>query len=206
MLNRNISFIKSNVEGIFIWERLQSVNRIGQQVYLWRGELQGALLPIISTLSCDFDKYLYLKYSYTQMCRRVVSFQKSHDSIVMALPAPGEECHLDFSPKSCAYPTLVTTDPLEVKIISILLYKNNNRPTLFSTFTVDNSSFCTTVKKKASCVSLFSVQMFLIYKFKLLSLLKRFCRMSSTIYINNLLPVTLSRHSVTKTWPYKPVQ
>ena len=120
--------------------------------------------------------------------------------------APREECHLDFSPKSCAYPTLVTTDPLEVKIISILLYKNNNRPTLFSTFTVDNSSFCTTVKKKASCVSLFSVQMFLIYKFKLLSLLKRFCRMSSTIYINNLLPVTLSRHSVTKTWPYKPVQ
>ena len=133
-------------------------------------------------------------------------FEKLCDPIVMTLLVPGEECHLDFSPKSCAYPTLVTTDPLEVKIISILLYKNNNRPTLFSTFTVDNSSFCTTVKKKASCVSLFSVQMFLIYKFKLLSLLKRFCRMSSTIYINNLLPVTLSRHSVTKTWPYKPVQ
>ena len=147
MLNQNISFIKSNVEGIFVWERLQSVNRIGLQVYLWRGELQGALLPIISTLSCDFDKYLYLKYSYTQMCRRVVSFQKSHDSIVMALPAPGEECHLDFSPKSCAYPTLVTLDPLEAEIISVLLCKNNC-PKLFCSFTIDNSSYITTVRKK----------------------------------------------------------
>ena len=27
------------------------------------------LLPIITTLPCDFEKYLYLIYSYTQMCR-----------------------------------------------------------------------------------------------------------------------------------------
>ena len=30
---------------------------------------RGALLPIITTWSCDFDKYLYLKYLYMQMCR-----------------------------------------------------------------------------------------------------------------------------------------
>ena len=47
-----------------------------------------------------------------------------------------------------SYPSLVTTNPLEVKIISILLYKNNNSPTLFCTFTIDNSSFLTTIKKK----------------------------------------------------------
>ena len=44
-------------------------------------------------------------------------FSKSHDPIVMILQAPGEECHLDFSPKSCTYPTLATIDPPEVKII-----------------------------------------------------------------------------------------
>ena len=37
--------------------------------------------------------------------------------------APGEECHLDFSPKSCTYPTLVTRDPLELNINLVLLYK-----------------------------------------------------------------------------------
>ena len=83
------------------------------------------------------------------------------DSIVITLLRPGEECHLDFSPKSCTYPTLVTTDPQEVKIISILLFKNNNCPMLFFTFTNDNSSFLTTVKKKKSCISLFSIQKFL---------------------------------------------
>ena len=51
-------------------------------------------------------------------------FEKLCDPIVMTLLVPGEECHLDFSPKSCAYPTLMTIDPLEVKIISVLLYKN----------------------------------------------------------------------------------
>ena len=149
----------------------------------------------------------YISNTYTLRCVDEKVFFKSR-----ATPfwwhylASGEECFLDFSPKSCAYPTLVTPDPLEVKIIAILLYKNNNRPTLFCTFAIDNSSFRTTVKKKASCVSLFSVQKFLIYKVKLLSLLKRLCSMSSAIYINNLLPVTPSRHSVTKTRPYKPVQ
>ena len=61
--------------------------------------------------------------------------------------APGEECHLDFSPKSCAYPTLVTLDPLEAEIISVLLCKNNC-PKLFCSFTIDNSSYITTVRKK----------------------------------------------------------
>ena len=117
-------------------------------------------------------------------------FSKACDPIVMTLLAPGEEFRLYFSPKSCTYPTLVTIDPLEVKIISILLYKNNNCPTLFYTFTIDNSSFLTTVKKKMICVSLFSVKEFLIYKFKLLSLLKRLCSMSSITYIHNPLLVT----------------
>ena len=90
-------------------------------------------------------------------------FSKSHDPIVMTLLPPGEECNLDFSPKSCAYPTLVTIDPLEVEIISILLYKDSNCPTLFCTFTIDNSLFLTTVKKKMYCVSLFPVKDFLIY-------------------------------------------
>ena len=82
-------------------------------------------------------------------------FSKSCDPIVMMLLAPGEECHLDSSPKSCTYPSLVTRDPPEVKIFSILLYKNNC-PMLFCTFTLDNSSFLPTVKKKMFCVSLLS--------------------------------------------------
>ena len=52
-----------------------------------------------------FDKYLYLKYSYTQMCRLGDIFQKSCDSIMMTLLAPEEECHLGVSPMSCTYPT-----------------------------------------------------------------------------------------------------
>ena len=143
-------FYKSNVEGIFILEKLQSVKKIEWRVYLWRGKWQVTLLPIITTLSRDFDKCLHLKYSYTQMCRWVGIFQKLCDPIVMTLLAPGEECHLDFSPESCAYPTLVTIDPLEVKIISVLLYKNNNCQTLFCTCTIDNSSFLTNIKKKCS--------------------------------------------------------
>ena len=75
-------------------------------------------------------------------------FSKSRDPIVMTLLAPGEEFHLYFSPKSCTYPILVTIDPLEVKIISILLYKNINSSMLFGTFTIDNSSFLTTVKEE----------------------------------------------------------
>ena len=135
-------FYKSNVEGIFILE-LQSINKFGQQVYLWRGEQQGALPPIITTLSCDF-----LKYSCNQINRWVGIFQKLSDSIVIRLMAPGEECHLDFSPKTCAYPTLV-------KIISILLHKNNNCPMLFCTFTIDNSSFHTTVTENVLCILIF---------------------------------------------------
>ena len=131
------------------------------------------------------------------MCRWIDIFQKLCDPIVITLLAPGEKCHLDFSPKSCTYPSLVTTNPLEVKIISILLYKNNNSPTLFCTFTIDNSSFLTTIKKKMSCVSLFSIKKFLIYKFKVLSLLKWLCSMSSATYIHGPLPVTLWCHSVT---------
>ena len=55
-------------------------------------------------------------------------FSKSHDLVEMTLLTPGEECHLDFSPKSCTYPTLATIDPPEVKIISISLYKDSKKP------------------------------------------------------------------------------
>ena len=120
--------------------------------------------------------------------------------------APGEECHLDFSPKSCTYPTLVTRDPLELNINLVLLYKNNSCPTLFCTFTIDNSSFLTTVNKRKSCVSLFSLQKFLIYKFKLLSLLKWLYSMFNATYIHDLLLVTPWRHSVVQTWPNNPLQ
>ena len=66
---------------------------------------------------------------------------------------------------------------------------------LFCTFTIDNSLFLATVKKKMSCLSLFLEQKLLIYKFKLLSLLKRVYSMSITIYINDLLPLTvMSQH------------
>ena len=149
----------------------------------------------------------YLKYSYTQMCRWVGIFQKSYDPIVMTLLVTGEECYLDFSSWSCTYPTLVSIEPLEVKIISIFLYKNDNCPTLFWAFIIDNSSFLTTAcYTKMLYVVLFSVKKFLIYKFKLLSLLKRLCSMSSTSYIHNPLPVTPWRHSLTQTWPTKPLQ
>ena len=93
-----------------------------------------------------------LIYSDVQISRY---FSKSCDPVVVMLPAPGEECHLDSSPKSCTYPSLLTIDIPEVKAFSILLYKNNC-PMLFCTFTLDNSSFLTTVKKKVFCVSLFS--------------------------------------------------
>ena len=127
-----------------------------------------------------------LIHSYVQMRR---CFSKSHDPIVVTLLAPGEECHLDFSPKSCTYPTLATIDPSEVKIISILLNKDSNCPTLFCTFTIGSGLFLTTVKKKMVCVSLFSVTEFLIYKFKLLWFLKKNYSMPSTTYIHDILPV-----------------
>ena len=122
-------------------------------------------------------------------------FSKSNDPIARKLLAPGEEYHLDFSRKSCTYPTLVTIDPLEVKIISILLYKNSNCPTLFFTFTIGNSLFHATVKKMY-CVSLFSVKEFLIYKFKLLSFLKKLYNMSSTTYIHDPLPDLLKTSNI----------
>ena len=112
-----------------------------------------------------------LIHSYVQMSRY---FWKSRDPIVMTLLAPGDECHLDLSPKSCTYPTLAIIDHPEVKIISILLYENSNCQMLFCTFTIGNSLFLTTVQKTMFCVSLFSVKEFLIYKFKLLSFLKKF--------------------------------
>ena len=93
-----------------------------------------------------------LIYSDVQMSRY---FSKSCDPVVIMLLAPGEECHLDSCPKSCTYPSLVTIDPPEVKTFSILLYKNNC-PMLFCTFTFDNSSFLTTVKKKnVLCILVF---------------------------------------------------
>ena len=122
---------------------------------------------------------------------------------MMTLLAPGEKCHLEFSPRSCTYPTFVSIDSPEVKIISILLYKDSKCPTLFYTFTIDSSLFFTTVKKKMSFVFLFSVKEFLIYKFKLLSFLKRLYNMSSTTYIHDLLPVTPWRPSVIQTRPIK---
>ena len=102
----------------------------------------------------------YLKYSYTQMCRWVGIFQKSYDPIVMTLLVTGEECYLDFSSWSCTYPTLVSIEPLEVKIISIFLYKNDNCPTLFWAFIIDNSSFLTTVTQKCSMYPYFQQKSF----------------------------------------------
>ena len=86
------------------------------------------------------------------MCKWVGIFQKLRDFIVMTLLAPREKCHLDFSPKSCTYPTAVTIDPAEVMIISILLHENNYFPMLFCTFTIDNRSFITTANKKKCSV------------------------------------------------------
>ena len=184
----NISFIKQ------YWRYLHSGEVSVNQEYWKTGiplkrRTAGALFPLITTWSRDFDKYLYLKYSYTHVQMRRC-FSKLHDPIVMTLLAPGEECHLDFSPKSCTYPTLATIDPSEVKIISILLNKDSNCPTLFYTFTIGSGLFRTTVKKKMFCISLFSVTEFLIYKFKLLWFLKKFYSMPSTAYIHDLLPVT----------------
>ena len=148
----------------------------------------------------------YISNTYTCKCADEQIFFKVTWSVKMTLLVPGEKCQLGFSPKSCTYPTLVTIDPLGVKIVSILVYKNDNCPTLFCTFTTDNSSFRTIAKKKMFCVSIFLVKEFLIYKFKLLSLLKRLYSMSSTMNIHDPLPVTLWRHSVTQTWPTKPLQ
>ena len=97
--------------------------------------------------------------THTLRCANEQVFFKSRVTsfIAMILLAPGEECHLDFSSKSCTNPTLVTIDPLEVKIISILLYKNSYFPMLFCTFTIDNGSFLTNVKKKnVLCMVIFS--------------------------------------------------
>ena len=66
-----------------------------------------------------------------------------------------EECYLDFSPKICTYPTLVTIDALEVKIISILLYKKD---TYFALLSLTIVYFLLLSHKKMFCVSLFSVK------------------------------------------------
>ena len=139
MLDWNISFIKQ------YWRYLHS-GEVSVNQENWTASISlirrtaGALFPIITTWSREFDKYLYISqiliHSYVQMTRY---FSKSHDPMVMTLLAPGEKCHLDFSPKSCIYPTLATTDPpAEAKIISILLYKDNNCPMQICTFTIEN--------------------------------------------------------------------
>ena len=74
----------------------------------------GTLLPIIwYTWSCDFEKYLYLKYSWTQMCRWVDIFQSHIVPSWWCYKLLGRSV-IWTTPKSCTYPTLVTTDPLEV--------------------------------------------------------------------------------------------
>ena len=81
------------------WRGFSQSTKLGRRYNSEEENSMGTLLPIITTLSCDFDKYLHLKHSYTQMYRRVGIFQKSHNPIVMILLAPGKECH-----KSCVNP------------------------------------------------------------------------------------------------------
>ena len=109
-------------------------------------------------------------------------FSKSHDPIVMTLQATGEECHLDFS-KELYLSNFGDHRP------SILLYKNSNCPILFCTFTINNSLFLTTVKKRNVCILIF-IKRVSDLKFKLLSFLKKLYNMSSTTYIHDPLPVT----------------
>ena len=115
----NISFIS------FILERLHLVNKIGQQVYLWRGQQEGGTPSHHHYLVTWLWQILIsqiLMHSDVQMNRY---FSEPCDPTVMTLLAPGKEF-----------------------------------------------SFVTTVKKKIKIyVSLFSGKEFLIYKFKLLSLL-----------------------------------
>ena len=110
--------------------------------------------------------------------------------------APGQ---LDPSPNSFTYPTLVTIDPLEVKIISILLYEINNCPTLFCKLTIGHLILL--LRKKMPYVSLFSVQKFLSYNFKLLSLLKCLYSMSRATYIHDPLTchTVTSQHNINLT-------
>ena len=135
------------------------VNKIGQQVYLWRGEHEGGTPSHHHYLVTWLWQILIsqiLMHSDVQMNRY---FSEPCDSTVMTLLAPGKEF-----------------------------------------------SFVTTVKKKIKIyVSLFSGKEFLIYKFKLLSLLKRLYSMSSTAYIYDPLPVTPWCPSVAQTWLTKPL-
>ena len=140
----------------------------------------GALFPIITTWSHNFDQYLYLKYSYTHICKWVVFFKVTwphRDDVTSSW----EECHLDFSPKSCTYSTLATIDPPEVKIISILPYKIVTVQLYSAPLPLTIVYFLLLLRKKMFCVSLFSVKELLIYKFKWLSFLRRLYNMSCTI-------------------------
>ena len=90
------------------------------------------------------------------------------------------------------YPLLSTIDPLEVKINSILLYKivtiQRYSPPLSSTI----AYFLLVLRKKLFCVSFFSVKEFLIYKFKLLSFLKRLYIKSCYKYLTKFIsPYTI---------------
>ena len=158
MLDWNISFIKQ------YWRYLHS-GEVWVNQENWTAGIS-LISRYISDCRGTFSRHHYLVtwiwqilisqiliHSYVQMTRY---FSKSHDPMVMTLLAPGEKCHLDFSPKSCIYPTLATTDPPEAKIISILLYKDNNCPTQFCTFTIENILFFTTVKKKKLYILIFS--------------------------------------------------
>ena len=84
-------------------------------------------------------------------------------------------------------------------------FRYNNLPMLFCFFIISNSSFLTTGREKLLFILIF-IKKCLIYKFKVLSLLKRLCRMSSTTYICDPLPVTPCRYSMTQNWPTKPLQ
>ena len=70
----NISFIKQ------YWRYLHS-GEVSVNQENWTAGIPrkrraaGALFPIISTWSRDFDKYLYPKYSYTHMCKWVGIFK-----------------------------------------------------------------------------------------------------------------------------------
>ena len=74
--------------------------------------------------------------------------------------APGEECHLDFSPKSCTYPTLVTRDPLELNINLVLLYKNNSCPTLFAPLPLTIAHFLPLLRKESPVCPYFHYKSF----------------------------------------------
>ena len=144
MSDWNISFIKAMLKISSFWRGFSQSTKLDNRHATEEKNSRGHSFP--SSLLCHVTSAIcqILIHSDAQMSS---IFEKLCDPVVMTLLVPGEECHLDFSPKSCAYPTLVTLDPLEAEIISVLLCKNNC-PKLFCSFTIDNSSYITTVRKK----------------------------------------------------------